>query len=109
MFGTIVEPVLHLSVSVVRPGLAVEPTPTGAVPSRIRWLGPGRVAPPFFLTRMEGGATELAALQGTFFSIIAVRFRHRSWISFGQYMERCRVAVREKLRWNRNLDDYFVN
>jgi hypothetical protein len=109
MFGTIVDPILRINASVCRPGLAVEPTPTGAVPTRIRWLGPGRVAPPFFLTRMENGPTELAALQGTFFSIIAVRFRHRAWISFAQHMERCRVAVREKLCWNRNLDDYFVN
>jgi hypothetical protein len=91
-----------------RPGLCVERGKNGAVPSLIAWAGPGRVAPPFFLTRMENGATELAALCGNWMQIVAVRFRHRSWISFGQFWERIQVAVKQGLCWNRSMDDYWV-
>lgn len=109
MFYTIASPQIPIiKPEQIRPGLCID---LGAndwpVYSRVVWRGIGRVAPPFFHGRMENGPNELLALQGTFCEVVAVRYRHRFWHSLAQHMERCKVAVAEKLRWDRIMDDFF--
>ena len=108
MWEKIVEPEIPVTKENARSGLACYPGRTGGFCySRTRWAGVGRVAPPFFLTRMDNGPTEIAALKGTFYEVILVRFRHHTWVNMGQFLERVKIAVRQKLKWDRNLDDYF--
>jgi hypothetical protein len=108
MFYTIVRPEISIEhPDKIRPGLCVDPGATKAVFSRVIWRGGGRIAPPFFQGRMENGPTELMALQGTLCEVVAVRYRHRISHSFAQHMERCKVAVAQKLSWDRIMDDYF--
>ncbi len=90
-----------------RPGLACDKPKNGKLyPARVRWFGKGKVAPPFFLTKMENGQTEIAALQGTFYEIVLVRIRHRRWLSFAQWWNYCMTALNQGRCWDHNADDY---
>jgi hypothetical protein len=109
MYGIIIEPIMEIPAAKARPGLCLNPGPHGAIPARVRWLGPGKFGPPFVVSRMVNGPTELVAVCGTFMEVVAVRFRHRFWVSLAQHLQRLEVAVRERLIWNRLMDDYFVN
>jgi len=86
-----------------RPSLALM---APAIPARVTWRGTGRVGPPFFITQMLDGPTELAAVCGTFYNIVATRIRHNRWLSWSQYSERLTLALSRGWRWQRNMDDW---
>lgn len=76
------------------------------VASRLEWVRVGRISPPFFLAQMENGPREIAAVCGFFGRIVAARIRKR-WINWSAFYARLEVAAEQRLRWNRNMDDYF--